>query len=103
MAEMKIKGGPLRITVTDDAGRTVAALRYPKLRWTELVVEAEDADLDVESLGDRRVRLTRRIDEAPADSKEQKTDPLDAARQMGESLDVLVRDFAKGVKDLLGL
>ena len=102
MAEMKIKGGPLRITVVDDGGKTVAALRYPKVKWGELVVEAEDGDLEVDRVGPRKVKLSRRVYEKEGD-REAEPDPLDAARQIGESLDVLVRDFARGVKDLLGL
>ena len=35
--------------------------------------------------------------------RERPSDPLDAARQLGDSLDVLVRDFVKGVKDLIGI
>lgn len=101
MAEMKIRNGPLRITVVDDEGKKVAALRYPKVKWSELVIEAEDGELEVESLGRSKVRLLRSVDEE--EDRNGPTDPLDAARQLGESLDVLVRDFAKGVKDLLGL
>ena len=100
MAEMKIRSGPLRIKVVDDGGNTVAALRYPKVRWSELVIEAEDGDIEVEALGARKVLLTRKSD--PADARSE-PDPLDAARQLGESLDILVRDFVRGVRDLLGL
>ncbi len=102
MAEIKIRSGPLRITVVDDGGKTVAALRYPKVKWAELMVEAEDGDLDVDRLGPRKVKLTRKVYETE-DDRDAGPDPLDAARQLGESLDVLVRDFARGVKDLLGL
>ena len=102
MAEMNIKSGPLRIRVVDDRGKTVAALRYPRVKWSELVIEAEDGDVEVDRIGPRKVVLTRRPDET-AGAGGGGSDPLDAARQLGESLDVLVRDFAKGVKDLFGL
>jgi len=61
MAEMKIKNGPLKLTLTDDRGRVVAALRYPRVRWKSLEIECEDAEIDAVVLGDRRVRLERRV------------------------------------------
>jgi len=42
MAEMKLRNGPLKLTLTDDNGRVVAALRYPKVKWKKLVIESED-------------------------------------------------------------
>ena len=61
MAEMKIKNGPLKLTLTDDDGRVVAALRYPKVKWKKLVIESEDAAFDAVVLSDTRVRLVKRV------------------------------------------
>lgn len=66
MAEIKIKSGPLKVTLKDDRGRVVAALRYPKVRWSSLEIESEDSDLDAIVLGDRRVRLEKRQPAAEA-------------------------------------
>lgn len=60
MAEMKIRNGPLRLTLIDDKGRVVAALRYPKVRWRKLVIESEEDEFDAVVLGSRRVRLEKR-------------------------------------------
>jgi hypothetical protein len=60
MADMKISSGPLKLTLTDDRGRVVAALRYPKVKWKKLVIESEDAAFDAVVLSDTRVRLVRR-------------------------------------------
>jgi hypothetical protein len=102
MAEMNIRSGPLRVVLTDDGGKTVADLRYPKVKWSELVVRSEDCDLEIDRVGPRRVVITRKP-EAAEPGEDSAPDPLDAARQLGESLDILVKDFARGVKDLLGL
>jgi len=61
MADMKISSGPLKLTLTDDKGRVVAALRYPKVNWKKLVIESEDAAFDAVVLSDTRVRLERRV------------------------------------------
>lgn len=75
MADMKISSGPLKLTLTDDKGRVVAALRYPKVKWKKLVIESEDAEFDAVVLSDTRVRLVRRqptTDEGPeASSKDE--------------------------------
>ena len=60
MADMKISSGPLKLTLTDDRGRVVAALHYPKVKWKQLVIESEDAAFDAVVLSDTRVRLVRR-------------------------------------------
>jgi hypothetical protein len=60
MADMKISSGPLKLTLTDDKGRVVAALRYPKVKWKKLVIESEDAAFDAVVLSATRVRLVRR-------------------------------------------
>lgn len=60
MADMKISSGPLKLTLTDDRGQVVAALRYPKVKWKKLVIESEDAAFDAVVLSDTRVRLVRR-------------------------------------------
>ena len=73
MADMKIKNGPLKLTLTDDDGRVVAALRYPKVKWKKLVIESEDAAFDAVVLSDTRVRLVKRVpaeEEASADEGE---------------------------------
>lgn len=61
MAEMKISNGPLKLTLTDDNGRVVAALRYPRVKWKKLVIESEDAAFDAVVLSDTRVRLVKRV------------------------------------------
>jgi hypothetical protein len=61
MAEMKISSGPLKLTLVDDKGRVVAALRYPKVKWKKLVIESEDAEFDAVVLSDTRVRLEKRV------------------------------------------
>ena len=63
MAEMKISNAPLRLTLKDDRGRVVAALRYPRVKWKNLVIESEDAEFDAVVLSGTRVRLEKR---APA-------------------------------------
>ena len=63
MAEMKISNGPLKLTLTDDKGRVVAALRYPRVKWKKLVIESEDAEFDAVELSGTRVRLERRVSE----------------------------------------
>ncbi|MCL7960803.1 MAG: hypothetical protein M8861_11455 [marine benthic group bacterium] len=63
MAEMKISNGPLKLTLTDDKGRVVAALRYPRVKWKKLVIESEDAEFDAVVLSGTRVRLERRVSE----------------------------------------
>jgi len=73
MADMKISSGPLKLTLTDDKGRVVAALRYPKVNWKKLVIESEDAGFDAVVLSDTRVRLERRVpatEEGPEGSSE---------------------------------
>ncbi|MGB5301831.1 MAG: hypothetical protein WBP17_01630 [Gemmatimonadota bacterium] len=60
MADMKISSGPLKLTLPDDRGQVVAALRYPKVKWKKLVIESEDAAFDAVVLSDTRVRLVRR-------------------------------------------
>jgi hypothetical protein len=64
MAEMKISNGPLKLTLTDDKGRVVAALRYPRVKWKKLVIESEDAEFDAVVVSGTRVRLERRLSQA---------------------------------------
>jgi hypothetical protein len=96
MAEMKIKSGPLKLTVKDDRGRVVAALRYPKVRWTTLEIESED-EVDAVVVSDRRVRLVRRVpsDEAAGDGQGE-GGSSDEAKSDWDPF----REFEYGVRDL---
>lgn len=98
MAEMKIKSGPLKLTVKDDRGRVVAALRYPKVRWSSLEIESED-ELDAVVLSERRVRLVRRIPagETGGGDAQGERDPGD---DRGTEWDPF-REFEYGVRDFL--
>ena len=63
MAEMKISSGPLKLTLTDEKGRVVAALRYPRVKWKKLVIESEDAEFDARLVADmERIRETAKHD-----------------------------------------
>jgi hypothetical protein len=98
MAEMKIKSGPLKLTVKDDRGRVVADLRYPKVRWSILEIESED-ELDAVVLSERRVRLVRRVpaeETAAGDAR----DEGDSGHGRGTDWDPF-RDFEFGVRDFL--
>ena len=104
MAEMKISNGPLKLTLTDDKGRVVAALRYPRVKWKKLVIESEDAEFDAVVLSDTRVRLEKR----PEDTEEAATN--DAADDRSDwdpfhEVEFGVRDFltkaGKAVEDFL--
>jgi hypothetical protein len=70
MAEMKISNAPLRLTLTDDKGRVVASLRYPRVKWKRLVIESEDAEFDAVALSGTRVRLEKRVPEDEAEAGE---------------------------------
>lgn len=106
MADMKISSGPLKLTLTDDKGRVVAALRYPKVNWKKLVIESEDAEFEAVVLSGTRVRLERRVpaaEEGPEAAGEDKGrrpdwDPF-------HEVEFGVRDFltktGKAVEDFL--
>jgi hypothetical protein len=96
MAEMKIKNGPLKLTLKDDRGRVVAALRYPRVRWKSLEIESEDAEIDAVVLGDRRVRLERRV---PA--SEEGTAGTDSGEKAGRAEWDPFREVEFGVRDFL--
>ncbi len=98
MAEMKISNGPLRLTLTDDKGRVVAALRYPRVRWKKLVIESEDAEFDAVVLSDTRVRLEKRTpaSERDARSETHEWDPF-------HEFEWGVRDFLTKLGEALGL
>lgn len=104
MAEMKISDGPLKLTLTDDKGRVVAALRYPRIKWQKLVIESEDAEFDAVVLGDTRVRLEKR---APASEDATEGDTGDARPEWDPFRQVEwgARDFlnkaGKAVEDFL--
>jgi hypothetical protein len=104
MAEMKISDGPLKLTLTDDKGRVVAALSYPKVKWQKLVIESEDAEFDAVVLGDTRVRLEKR---APAseDAAEGSTGDARPEWDPFHEVEFGVRDFltkaGKAVEDFL--
>ena len=104
MAEMKISSAPLKLTLTDDKGRVVAALRYPRVKWKKLVIESEDAEFDAVVLSGTRVRLEKR----PADAEEAASD--DGAHDRSDwdpfhEVEFGVRDFltkaGKAVEDFL--
>jgi len=97
MAEMKIKSGPLKLTLKDDRGRVVAALRYPKVRWRSLEIECEDADVDAVVLGDRRVRLERRV----AVEEEHAGGEADSSEDAGRGDWDPFREVESGVRDFL--
>ena len=106
MAEMKISSGPLKLTLTDDKGRVVAALRYPRVKWKKLVIESEDAEFDAVVLSGTRVRLERRVpaaEEGPGGSggDEGRRPDWDPFREV----EFGVRDFltktGKAVEDFL--
>jgi hypothetical protein len=98
MAEMKISNGPLRLTLTDDKGRVVAALRYPRVGWKKLVIESEDAEFDAMVLSGTRVRLVKRApaSEGDAGSETPEWDPFheiewgvrDLLTKLGEALGI---------------
>jgi hypothetical protein len=98
MAEMKISNGPLRLTLTDDKGRVVAALRYPRVRWKKLVIESEDAEFDAVVLSDTRVRLEKRTPASERDSRSEtrEWDPF-------HEFEWGVRDFLTKLGEALGL
>jgi len=104
MAEMKISDGPLKLTLTDDKGRVVAALSYPKVKWQKLVLESEDAEFDAVVLGDTRIRLEKR---APAAEDAAEGDAGDARAEWDpfHEVEFGVRDFltktGKAVEDFL--
>ena len=104
MAEMKISSGPLKLTLTDDKGRVVAALRYPKVKWKKLVIESEDAEFDAVVLSATRVRLEKR---APAgeDAGESETGGEKPDWDPFHEVEFGVRDFltktGKAVEDFL--
>ena len=93
MAEMKISNGPLKLTLTDDKGRVVAALRYPKVRWTKLVIESEDAEFDAVVLSDTRVRLVKRV---PVSEEASDGEAADEAREWDP-----FREVEWGVRDVV--
>lgn len=91
MAEMKISNAPLRLTLTDDKGRVVADLRYPRVKWKKLVVESEDAEFDAVVLSGTRVRLEKRPEAGE-----------DTAADAGERADWdPFREVEFGVRDFL--
>lgn len=98
MAEMKISNGPLRLTLTDDKGRVVAALRYPRVGWKKLVIESEDAEFDAVVLSDTRVRLEKRTpaSERDARSETHEWDPF-------HEFEWGVRDFLTKLGEAFGL
>ncbi len=93
MAEMKISNAPLRLTLTDDKGRVVAALRYPRVKWNKLVIESEDAEFDAVVLSGSRIRLEKRVsasegaDEPDRSAERHEWDPF--------------HEFEFGVRDVL--
>jgi len=104
MAEMKISNGPLKLTLTDDRGRVVAALRYPRVKWKKLVIESEDAEFDAVVLSGTRVRLEKR----PEDAEEAAADDAADGRSDWDpfhEVEFGVRDFltkaGKAVEDFL--
>jgi hypothetical protein len=101
MAEMKINEGPLKLTLTDDKGRVVAALRYPKVRWQKLVIESEDAEFDAVVLSGTRVRLVKRSPAAEdsAEGEEQGEAEADGGTRRAD-WDPF-REVEFGVRDLL--
>ena len=110
MAEMKISSGPLKLTLTDDKGRVVAALRYPKVKWKKLVIESEDAEFDAVVLSDTRVRLVRRSPAPEAGGEGEGQGEDDAAGEKPDwdpfhEVEFGVRDFltktGKAVEDFL--
>jgi len=98
MAKMKIGDGPLRLTLTDDKGRVVAALRYPKVRWQKLVIESEDREFDAVVLSGTRVRLEKRVEASGDDARTEtrERDPFD-------EIEWGVRDFLKKLGEALGI
>ena len=101
MAEMKLRNGPLKLTLTDDNGRVVAALRYPKVKWKKLVIESEDDAFDAIVLSDTRVRLVKRVpaeEEAGADEGE---DGVEAEGARGKPDWDPFREVEFGVRDFL--
>jgi len=98
MAKMKIGNGPLRLTLTDDKGRIVADLSYPKVRWQKLVIESEDCEFDTVVLSDSRVRLQKRV-EASGDDAETKPPEWDPFHEIEWG----VRDFLKKVGEAFGI
>jgi hypothetical protein len=106
MAEMKISNAPLRLTLTDDRGRVVASLRYPRVKWMKLVIESEDAEFDAVVLSGTRVRLEKRV---PAGETEAEKGPGEESRGPDwdpfHEVEYGVRDFlskaGKAVEDFL--
>jgi hypothetical protein len=105
MAEMKISNGPLKLTLTDDKGRVVAALRYPRVRWGMLVIESEDAEFDAVVLGGNRVRLEKR---QPSEGSENADDGDEGADGRPDwdpfrEIEWGVRDFLHKLGEALGV
>lgn len=98
MAKMKIGDEPLRLTLTDDKGRVVAALRYPKVRWQKLVIESEDREFDAVVLSGTRVRLEKRVEASGDDARTgtREWDPFD-------EIEWGVRDFLKKLGEAFGI
>jgi len=101
MAEMKIKSGPLRVTLTDDRGRVVAALRYPRVRWQKLVIESEDEEFDAVVLSGRRVRLVKRPPPSDSDTGGEGEKEADAGADDAKKEWDPFREFEYGFRDLL--
>jgi hypothetical protein len=101
MAEMKISNGPLKLTLTDDKGRVVAALRYPKARWKKLVIESEDAEFDAVVLSDTRVRLVKRTPVEEGDTGAQGHADADAEGGSGKQEWDPFREVEFGFRDLM--
>ena len=111
MAEMNIRNAPLRLTLTDDKGRVVASLRYPRVKWQKLVIESEDAEFDAVVLSDTRVRLVRRTppgegEAASADSGGKEWDPFHefeyGVRDMVTKAGKAVEDFLEDLNEWSG-
>lgn len=99
MAEMKISDAPLKLTLTDDKGRVVAALRYPRVKWSKLVIESEGAEFDAVVLGGNRVRLEKRV---PASENADESDGSAERDSSGERHEWdPFHEFEFGVRDVL--
>jgi hypothetical protein len=103
MADMKIRNAPLRLTLTDDKGRVVASLRYPRVRWQKLVIESEDAEFDAVVLSDTRVRLVRRTppEEGEAGGGESAGKEWDPFHEFEYGVRDMVTKAGKAVEDFL--